>query len=226
MLLRTRYFDDYGKIIPFTKIIEISGANENDIQSYVDEMNNSILYIRGMSDYAEITIENNRVKSDNIMIGFVSNPIHIMRLAEPTFGRIDDGILRNISLIFQVDKGLNPTINLLSVKNDTNHLNLILNEIVPTGIYAHHFVVKLTFVDDWRETCSECQTALFALNQLFYKLSQQLYINKTTNKHIEINGNIVDDFRVDGVDNLIESLNKFINFEQYKVKEIEVEKLL
>lgn len=226
MLLRTRYFDDYGKIIPFSKTIEISGANENDIQSYVDEMNSSILYIRGISDYAEITIENNRVKSDNIMIDLVSSPIHIMRPAEPTFGRIDDGILRNISLIFQVNKGLNPTINLLSVKNDTNHLNLILNEITPTGIYAHHFVVKLTFVDDWRETCGECQTALYALNQLFDKLNQQLYINTTVNKHIKISGNIVDDFRVDSVDNLTESLNKFINFEQYKVKEIEVQKLL
>lgn len=225
MLLRTRYFDDYGKIIPLTREIQISGANENDIQSYIDEMNDSILYVRGLSDYAEILIETNRIKSDNISIDLVSNPIRVMRPNEPTFGRIDDAIIRNISLYYQVNKGINPTVNLLSVKNDTNKLNLVLNEIKNSGIYAHHFRVTLTFVDDWRETCSECQTALYALNQLFDRLNEQLYINKETTT-IEVSGNIVDDFIVDSVEHLTQSLKKFIVFENYKVKEIEVEKLL
>ena len=205
MNIVSRYVDENGYIKNILYKVSHNIINQYQIavveKQVINELNDCIILLRGISDQTDVIYKPKTFKSDQYEFKSKTPFLTFNELAEPAFGSANECLNNNLSLMAQKECYKvqsffdNIKIKLIPLDISFDSIILQLNEIRSTGIYSHLYNVKFTFNENYTSTCQECQNGMIHLRQEFNKISDQLYIDKN-NTDIKYSGKIISDLSV------------------------------
>ena len=205
MNIVSRYVDENGNIKNILYKVNHNIINQYQIdiveKQIINELKNSIIILRGISDQTEIVYKPSVFKSNQYEFKNSTPFLNFAEFAEPAFGSANECLNNNLSLMAQKECYKvqsffdNIKIKLIPLDIQIDSIILHLSEIRSTGIYSHLYEVKFIFNENYSSTCQECQNGMLHLRQEFDKISNQLYIDKN-NTDIQYSGKIISDLSI------------------------------
>lgn len=237
MHIITKYINEEGYIRNIFYKISHNIINDAQIEilqkNVLNEMRDSIIILRGISDYTSLTCDGNKLYTDQYKIEFKNYPFKFLQMPEPAFGSAIECMTNNLSMFTQKECYKvqsffdNIRIVMLPLDVQSDKFILVLNEIRSNGIYSHIYELSFGFDSNWTSTCQECQNGMLHLRQELSKLSDELYADPN-DKSIYFEGKIITDFKVNDKNALKVQLMSILKnaFDLARISNIEINELI
>ena len=203
MKLITKYLDEDGSITNFIYRLEIEPLDNITKKLFFDNVlskyNGSLLYLRGISSYANIEYGLSFLRTDRFSFKLDSPSMNIYQPKEPCDPSVREGITRNLELeLYNEQLKTKPYaeykhIRLIPLENKVNEHIIYLNEIRSSGIYTRIYQIAFEYSGSWSDSCNECVNGMMYLRKELDKMSDLLYC---PSEQYEVQGKIVQDLAV------------------------------